>query len=211
MNRKIKNYKNSDNKNKKSYFSKNKNNYEKHESTFNSKDSAMEENRGINEKNMKKFGIAVLILSIALFFLPFSNGSVIDSSESAKNALANRVSTAISAGVVLLSSDENVIGKDYTISHKVSDDNTKIWVWDYAAEDGDYVQVLVNGTPITKPFMIKNKPREFTVPTTGDIQVKGIKDGGGGITYAIRYDFNSTSYFNGAPEGEFYRYTLIRE
>lgn len=44
-----------------------------------------------------------------------------------------------------------------------------------------------------------------------DELVKGIKDGGGGITYAIRYEVNGISYFNGAPEGELNTYTLKNE
>ena len=49
----------------------------------------------------------------------------------------------------------------------------KIWVWDYAAEDGDYVQILVNGLPMTDSFMIRHKPKAFTVPSTGEVQIKG--------------------------------------
>jgi hypothetical protein len=56
--------------------------------------------------------------------------------------------------------------------------------------------------------MIKNKPREITVPSVGTVQIKGIKDGGGGITYAVRYEINGTSYFNGTPEGQLNTYTL---
>lgn len=160
-------------------------------------------------KAFKQLGTLCLVLGLVGIF--YSASSSVDSSQAARNALQNHVSTAVSAGTVLLSADENIGAQDYTIVHSSTAEETKIWVWDYAAEDGDYVQILVNGTPITAPFMIKHKPREIMVPAVGDIQIKGIRDGGGGITYAVRYELNGTSYFNSAPEGEYNTYTLVRE
>lgn len=159
-------------------------------------------------KGMKRLGYMALAVGIIAMFL--TDTATVDTSESARNALENQVSTAISAGVVLLEDDENLGAQDYTITHASDVDETKIWVWDYAAEDGDYVQVLVDGTPVSESFMIQHKPKELTVPSTGSVQIKGIRDGGGGITYAVRYDINGTSYFNTAPEGEFNTYELVR-
>jgi len=161
------------------------------------------------DKPLKIFGL--ICISFGICFLIFEGVSKIDTSESAKNALKNRVSTAISAGTILLSKDENTQAQDYTITHKSNASDTKIWVWDYAGEDGDYVQVLVDDAPLGEAFMIKHKPKEIIVPAVGKVQIKGIRDGGGGITYAIRYDINGTSYFNGTPEGELNTYTLIKE
>ena len=173
------------------------------------KEKDKDKDKDKEKKRFKLFGLATL--AIGIVFCIFSAGTTVDKSEAANDALKNKVSTKISAGAVLLTADEEMTSEDPTIVHNSKEDKTKIWVWDYAAEDGDYVQVLVDGTPISESFMIKNKPREFTVPTVGEIQVKGIRDGGGGITYAIRYEMNSTTYFNGTPEGEANTYTLIRE
>jgi hypothetical protein len=161
------------------------------------------------EKPLKIFGSICIAIAIIAFM--FTGTPRIDTSESARIALENKVSTAVSAGSVLLAADENVEPKDYTITHQSDAKDTRIWVWDYAAEDGDYVQVLVNGAPISDAFMIKHKPKELTVPASGEVQIKGIRDGGGGITYAVRYEANRTSYFNGAPEGEANTYTLRKE
>ena len=155
--------------------------------------------------------LGLICISFGICFLILAGISKVDTSESAKNAINNRVSTAISAGTVLLSKDENTQAQDYTITHKSNAKDTKIWVWDYAGEDGDYVQVLVDGVPLGEAFMIRHKPKEIIVPAVGEVQIKGIKDGGGGITYAVRYEINGTSYFNGTPEGELNTYTLIRE
>lgn len=161
------------------------------------------------DKPLKIFEIICIAASIVS--LIFTGTSTVDTSQSAKNALKDKVSTTVSAGIILLSKDENAQAKDYTIIHKSDVKDTKIWVWDYAGEDGDYVQVIVDGAPIGDAFMIKHKPKEITVPAVGKVQIKGIKDGGGGITYAVRYDINGTSYFNGTPEGELNTYTLTKE
>lgn len=160
-------------------------------------------------KHLKAFGVFCIAVFIAALML--TDTVTVNTSDAAKMALENKVSTSLSIGTVILSEDENIGQEDYTISHEFKEDETKIWVWDYAAEDGDYVQVLVNGTPLTEPFMIKNKPKEIKVPATGDIQIKGIRDGGGGITYGVHYEVNNTNYFNTAPEGEFNTYTLVRQ
>lgn len=161
------------------------------------------------ERPLKIFGS--ICIAAAVIALIFTSTPTVDTSESAKSALKNKVSTTVSAGSVLLDADENVEPKDYTITHKSDAKETKIWVWDYAAEDGDYVQVLVNGAPVSDAFMIKHKPKELAVPASGEVQIRGIRDGGGGITYAVRYEVNGTSYFNGIPEGEWNTYTLRKE
>ncbi|AFA49359.1 hypothetical protein [Acetobacterium woodii] len=162
------------------------------------------------DKPLKVFGGICLALGLVtlIFFTPSTS---VNATEAAKNALEKKISTSLPAGTVLLSKDENIGQQDYTITHKYENNDTKIWVWDYAAEDGDYVQVLINGAPVSEVFMIKHKPVEITVPAVGEVQIKGIRDGGGGITYAVRYDLNGTNYYNSAPEGEFNTYTLIKE
>lgn len=153
---------------------------------------------------------AVAIASVIIYALLFSSASV-ETGDDAAAALETHMSTTLGAGVRLLEKDENMIGQDYTISHSSSDENTTIWVWDYAAEDGDYVQILVDGSPIGDPFMIKNKAVSFTIPTVAEVQVVGTRDGGGGITYGVYYELNQTTYFNGMDEGGSNTYTLVRE
>ncbi len=161
------------------------------------------------DKLLKATGIVLIIASV--FILMWcGNTPTVDRSDAAVQAIEDQVSTTLSVGTILMSSDENLEAKDYTISHDSAADESKIWVWDYAAEDGDYVQILVDGNPIGDAFMIKNRPQEFKVPAVGTVQVKGVRDGGGGITYAVRYELNNTNYFNSAPEGEFNTYTLVR-
>ncbi len=170
----------------------------------------------IDEQRKKQLGRPLKIfggicIAMSIVAAPFFSLPAVDTSAAGKQALVNKTSTSLSAGTLLLQQDENLGAKDYIITNKSNQSDTKIKVWDYAAEDGDYVQVLVNGAPLGDAFMIKHKPVEFTVPAVGVTQIKGIKDGGGGITYAVRYDLNGTIYFNSAPEGGANTYTLNKE
>ena len=153
---------------------------------------------------------AVGILSMIIYSMSLTSKSV-DTSEEAVSALRTHISTSLAAGTKLLASDDNYVGGDMTITHESDEDETTLYVWDYAAEDGDYVQVLLNGTPLGDPFMITNTPVTFMVPTVGEVEVLGTRDGGGGITYAVYYEMNHTTYFNGMDENGSNLYTLIRE
>ena len=161
-----------------------------------------------------KRGAGILIVAgiaaLAVFGMSDTSKSV-DTSAEAEEAIKTHMSTTLAAGTKLMSEDDNYIGGDLTITHDSADDDTTIWVWDYAAEDGDYVQIIVDGTPLGDPFMIKNKPVSFKVPTVGEVQVLGTRDGGGGITYAVYYELNQTTYFNGVNQGGSNLYTLIKE
>ena len=162
------------------------------------------------DRPLKWFGGVGIATFAAVFIFSGSSGTTM-TGDAAQQALADKVSTSVSAGAVLLSSDENIEPQDHTIEHQWAPENTAIWVWDYAAEDGDYVQILLDGAPFTDAFMIKHKPKQFTVPAVGLVQIRGVRDGGGGITYAVRYELNGTTYFNSAPEGEYNTYTLVRK
>ena len=162
------------------------------------------------DKRLKFTGLVLAgLFVVAMFFMPTSTS--VNTSDDAKQALESGMSTQLSIGVRILTDDQNLAGQDLTITHSSPKEENKIHIWDYAAEDGDYVQILVDGVAICDPFMIKNKPVEFTVPTTGEVQILGTRDGGGGITYAVHYDVNGTTYFNGTDVGNGNLYTLIRE
>lgn len=161
-----------------------------------------------------KRGAGVLMIAGIAAMIVYGMGDTsksVDTSPEAKEALETHISTTLAAGTKLTSKDDSYIGGDMTITHSSDSEETTLYVWDYAAEDGDYVQIIVDGTPLGDPFMIKNKPVSYTVPTVGEIQILGTRDGGGGITYGVYYDMNHTAYFNGMNQGENNLYTLIRE
>lgn len=164
-------------------------------------------------KRIKSGAWGLLIVGIVgmVGMMMFSSGGSVDKSPEADQARDTHMSTSLAAGTKLLSEDDNYIGTDVIVEHSSKADETNLHIWDYAAEDGDYVQVFVNEAPLGAPFMIKNKPVTFKVPTVGDIKVVGTRDGGGGITYAVYYDMNHTTYFNGVDEGGNNLYQLMRK
>lgn len=151
-------------------------------------------------------GIIGLIITINV-----SGGRSVNTSDDAVSAAESHMSTTLRVGTKILVEDDNYIGGDMTITHSSKEEETTIYVWDYAAQDGDYVQVYVDGVAISDPFMIKNKPVSFKIPSVCEVKVVGTRDGGGGITYAVYYDCTQTTYFNGMDQGGDNTYTLIRE
>lgn len=164
-------------------------------------------------KKIKRGASIIMMLGVFALVVYFMvhTGVSVNKSPDAQKAIESRMPTALAVGTRLMDKDDNYVGGDLTVTHKSNMQDTKIHIWDYAAEDGDYVQVLVNGAPLGEPFMIRNKPAVFTVPTVGDVKVIGTRDGGGGITYAVHYDMNNTTYFNGMNQGGDNTYTLVRE
>lgn len=171
----------------------------------------------IGEKKQKKkerrlvfFGI--VCLACFLFGMFFCSPATPDTTPAAKEAAQTGKSTVLKIGTVLFSKEESLQAQDLTITHTIPEDETIISVWDYAAEDGDYVQIFVDEKPVTEAFMIKHAPREVAVPTVGSVKIKGVRDGGGGITYAVHYKLNNTTYFNSLSKvNDLNSYTLRRE
>jgi hypothetical protein len=165
------------------------------------------------EKPLVMFAVCIALFVVVSSIVVSIGSKSVDTSEAAKEAIRDTTSSKLPIGTLLLSNDEIVGCGDYTITHDtVGQDSTKIWVWDFAAEDGDYVEVLVNGVSTGPAFMIKHKPAMITVSLpglVGQVQVKGVRDGGGGITYAVHIEFANRTFFNSAPEGEFNTYTFV--
>ena len=140
-----------------------------------------------------------------------SSTRAVDKSPNAQEVLETHTSMTLPPGTRLLDKDENYIGGDLTITHSSQEDETSLYIWDYAAEDGDYVEVFIDGVSLGDPFMIKNKPVIYTIPAECEVKVVGTRDGGGGITYAVYYGVTKTTYLNGMTQGNDNVYTLIKE
>ncbi len=115
---------------------------------------------------------------------------------------------ATAAGTVLATTDSPVQSQDYMLDFPISLKQTELLVWDFADEDGDAIQVKADGHPITEPFTLFHAPRTIHVPVGSAIEVVGIRDGGGGITYAVNFPSIKTSIRNGVETGKGNRYTL---
>lgn len=149
-----------------------------------------------------------IVLAAAAFYF---SGSV-QYSEAGHQAIQNGVSKELASGVQLFYQDNQKMKQtDFRLDMSGADDKTKLYIWDYSAEDGDVVQVFVNNKAVTNKIVIEHRPYIVNVPTNATVQIKGIRDGGGGgITYAVYCEYNKTSYFNVAPKNGCNTYTLER-
>lgn len=118
--------------------------------------------------------------------------------------------------------EQKQIGTDYTVEIPDHVRRVQIRVSDFWDEDGDVVAIHQQGKPISKNFVILHTPKSFILPVSGgDIEVRAIKDGGGGgVTYAIEILIESAeksgnfelwrSACNRAQPGTANRYTLLK-
>jgi hypothetical protein len=164
-------------------------------------------NRIRNKELPYKSIMAISIISIfgllicegIIGYLIFSTQVLSASKDSTQEIIKKGISSKIAPGVQLMSNDEIGSSKDYVIKVKTNQRYLKLYIWDYAAEDGDFVQICINGTAKDEPFMIRNDVKVFTVPSNCKLEVKGTKDAGGGITYAVYIEETAETYFNTAP------------
>lgn len=98
---------------------------------------------------------------------------------------------------------------DIEVDLKDQEGPIKIYLWDFDVEDGDYVQIFVNGMAHTEAFLLKNKAVKVSVPSKGTIQIKGSQDGDEkGITYGVSFEETGEKYLNAAPLNGVNTYTL---
>ena len=163
------------------------------------------------KKHYIYFGSFCLAIFIASIFL--SMRGTADVSLETLSALQSQEAKKLSPGTVFLDEDKKIDALDHVILHDSQKEKTTIWIWDFADHDGDYVQVLADGNPLSDPFMIKNRAKKLSVPSEAVIQIKGIKDGNGGegITYAIKFEANDVSYLNSIDEGKHSTFELKRK
>jgi hypothetical protein len=143
--------------------------------------------------------------------------------QEAVDALNTGMSDKLGAGVRLLENDSTQLPVgDYNVTFRSEGDASdgqekrtiELLVWDYAAVDGDYIQVFYNGNAFGDAFMIKHSPQAFHLNVTPGVpvtlQIKGIKDGGGGITYAAMFQYKQhhATYYNRAPVAGSNAYTI---
>lgn len=157
----------------------------------------------------KIFGV-VAMLSFGLMF--FEGGFNTDQEN--LNAVKNRISYNTQAGETLFDTETNanINAKDFEITGLgVGEDggNAKMLIWDFNLEDGDEVQVFVDGKPAHEPFILTNDPVAISIPANCIVTIKGVKDGGGGISYAVKFPQKKMTIFNVVPVNGSNSYKLI--
>ncbi|RKN83910.1 hypothetical protein [Paenibacillus ginsengarvi] len=163
--------------------------------------------RKASKKNVHRFWFGISALALIGASITFGNAS----SASIKDVRANGTGAA-KAGAVLLASDDDagLEPRDFEVAMKPGMQTSRALLWDFAAEDGDVVTVKVNGSVIAENVTIFHKPFVLDIPIPSTVEIVGVKDGGGGITYAVKFPgaVSGSAYFNAAGVGSSNVYTI---
>lgn len=158
-------------------------------------------------------GFVPLLLALALVFALWPQRVYGDQSYTpvAERALNYGFSTQVTSGTILSHQDNPVEVRNVYIIHSSGSRNAVLYIWDWASEDGDSVIVTADDEVILEETIIRNEPQRIVVPATGTVEVHGMHDGGGGITYAVYCSLDETTYTNIAPLGGSNRYIFTRK
>lgn len=155
-----------------------------------------------------RFLIGWVALLTFLGTMAFTSSSTIDAQIASKGYAVNVV-----AGYTMDVAADNVVSlmpQDYIVEVNSDADMGRMLIWDFAAEDGDVVQIEVNGQIVMNSVPIRNEPVMIEIPFPSTVRIIGLRDGQGGITYGVKFPGNTSGqvYFNVAPEGEANTYTV---
>ncbi|MBK1813339.1 hypothetical protein JHL18_22205 [Clostridium sp. YIM B02505] len=157
---------------------------------------------------MKTFRMVVGMLAIAAIVYTGFFGRA-----GAANYKSNLISgklDGINAGEMLSKNTVKLDAKDFTVDTGKSYGKIELSIWNFVdKEDGDYVQVFVDGSPNGEAFSIRHKPVKVSVPDKAVIQVRGIRDGSNnGITYGVTFSKTGETYLNTVPLNAANTYTI---
>jgi hypothetical protein len=120
--------------------------------------------------------------------------------------------TNLAPGAVLAASDMRMAGQDYVVEFNKGLKYTSMLIWDFAAEDGDQVEILANGQLVNGPFILRHTPVAIQLPVGAQVEVRGVVDGGGGgVTYAVNFPELPRTILNSADPGTSNRYSLVEK
>lgn len=130
----------------------------------------------------------------------------------AEEVVANRISTATTAGEVIFEQEENaaIEARDFKVSNAgVDGGEARMLIWDFNLEDLDEVSILVDGIPVKEKLIISHNTASISIPVPSTVTITGIKDNGGGISYAVKFPNNKTTYYNTVAVGQSNTYTVL--
>lgn len=130
----------------------------------------------------------------------------------AEEVVANRVSTSTSAGEQVFSEESyaSIEARDFEVTGAGPDGGeARMLIWDFNAEDLDEVSVLVDGVLVKEKIILTNNATAISVPVPSTVTITGVHDNGGGISYAVKFPNNKTTYFNIVGVGQSNTYTVL--
>ena len=158
--------------------------------------------------SIKWLSIFCLVAGIVTGFI------VPDSQEegTAAQVVANRISTTTSAGEQLMIDESyaNIQARDFEVGNAGPDGGeARMLIWDFNLEDLDEVSVLVDGVPVKEKIILTNNAASISIPVPSTVTITGVKDNGGGISYAVKFPNNKMTYYNIVGIGQSNTYTVL--
>jgi hypothetical protein len=129
-----------------------------------------------------------------------------------EEVVANRISTATEAGESLFTDESNVNieARDFEVTNSGSDGGeARMLIWDFNKVDLDEVAILIDGVPVKEKLILSENASAISIPVPSTVTVRGVKDLGGGISYAVKFPNNKTTYFNVVTAGQSNTYTVL--
>lgn len=174
---------------------------------FQEEETSVKEDMSPSMKSFRKIvGSIVLVYFVCTFFL--FNGN--NKSNYMSNLESGKIEN-VSKGDILSKEQVKLEPKDISIKVGSGLGKIELSIWNFSQiEDGDYVQVFVDGAPYSEPFTILHRSREISVPKDAVIEVRGIRDGSNnGITYGLFLNETGETYLNTVPLNATNSYTLM--
>jgi hypothetical protein len=129
-----------------------------------------------------------------------------------EEVVANRISTATEAGESLFTDETNanIEARNFEITNAGTDGGeARMLIWDFNKVDLDEVAILVDGVPVKEKLILSENASAISIPVPSTVTVSGVKDLGGGISYAVKFPNNKTTYFNVVTAGQSNTYTVL--
>jgi hypothetical protein len=154
---------------------------------------------------------------ISLFLIGFSIiGGFMTTSFSdegtAEEVVANRISTSTVAGEELFADETNtnIEARDFEVANAGSDGGeARMLIWDFNKVDLDEVAIFVDGIPVKEKLILSENAAAISIPVPSQVTISGVMDIGGGISYAVKFPNNETTYFNVVSVGQSNTYTVL--
>ncbi|MFM1653551.1 hypothetical protein ACI7RC_15770 [Brevibacillus sp. B_LB10_24] len=156
------------------------------------------------KKHQFWMGITALLMVLFTMFENTGSGRLKD--------VQSGIGKGMRAGVTLAAADDDIDmqPRDFNIEMKKGLTTSRLLIWDFAAEDGDVVTIKVNGSVLADNLGIFHEPAVLDIPIPSIVEIVGVKDGVGGITYGVKFPGGvvNNAYFNAAPVGSANVYTI---
>jgi hypothetical protein len=154
--------------------------------------------------------LSLILIGLALvgsFFITSFNDE-----GTAEEVVANRVSTSTVAGANLFIDETNmkIEARDFEVTNAGSDGGVaRMLIWDFNKVDLDEVAIFVDGAPVKEKLILSNNAAVISIPIPSEVTISGVKDIGGGISYAVKFPNNETTYFNVVSVEHSNTYTVL--